>query len=50
MAVARELRKRGVSAANIETIAMGKERAIAANSTKAGKTRNRRVEIVVIKR
>ncbi len=32
MAVARELRKRGVSAANIETIAMGKERAIAAET------------------
>ena len=49
MAVTRYLQKRGIAAANIETVAMGKERPVSANSTKSGKARNRRVEIVVVK-
>jgi outer membrane protein OmpA-like peptidoglycan-associated protein len=49
MAVTRELRKLGVPAANIETVAMGKERPVASNTSQASKARNRRVEIVVIK-
>ena len=49
MAVTRELRKLGIARDRIETIAMGKERPIAANSSKAGKTKNRRVEILVVR-
>ena len=49
MAVTRELRKLGVAADRIETIAMGKQKPIAANASKAGKARNRRVEIVVVR-
>jgi len=49
MAVTRELRKLGVAADRIETIAMGKERPVAGNTSKAGKARNRRVEILVVR-
>ncbi len=49
MAVTRELRKTGIAAERIETIAMGATNFAAPNTTPAGKARNRRVEIVVIK-
>ena len=50
MAVTRYLISRGVNAANVETVAMGARRPVAGNRTKEGKARNRRVEIVVLKR
>ncbi len=50
MAVSRYLASRGIKAERIETIAMGKTRPVASNKTKAGKTKNRRVEIVVVSR
>ena len=48
MAVTRELRKLGISAENIETVAMGATRSVAPNRTAGGKAKNRRVEIVVV--
>lgn len=50
MAVARYLRSAGISADQIETIAMGEGRPAASNSSRGGKAKNRRVEIVVIKK
>jgi chemotaxis protein MotB len=50
MAVARYLRSAGISADQIETIAMGESRPVASNSSRGGKAKNRRVEIVVIKK
>ena len=50
MAVTRHLRVRGIEAKLIETIAMGATRPVAGNDSGAGKQRNRRVEIVVIRR
>ena len=49
MAVTRKLRKLEIPAEKIETIGMGATNFVAANRTKAGKAKNRRVEIVVIK-
>lgn len=49
MAVVRQLQKLGISAGNLEAIGMGATHPVASNKTKAGKTRNRRVEIVVAK-
>jgi flagellar motor protein MotB len=49
MAVTRYLIGKGIPAEHIETIAMGATNAAAPNSSAAGKTRNRRVEIFVIK-
>jgi len=49
MAVTRYLRSKGINAERIETVAMGATHFVAANSSKAGKAKNRRVEIVVIK-
>ena len=49
MAVTRYLISQGVSKGMIETVAMGSTNYISPNSTKAGKAKNRRVEIVVIK-
>ena len=48
MAVTRELRKLGIPAESIETVAMGATRSVAPNRTKADKAKNRRVEIVVV--
>ncbi len=50
MAVTRYLRSRGVDAERIECIAMGQTSPVAGNSTKKGKSQNRRVEIVVIRK
>ncbi len=49
MAVTRELRRLGVPDKDIESIAMGATNFLAPNTTKAGKAKNRRVEIVVIR-
>jgi len=49
MAVARYLISKGVPKAKVETVAMGASRPVADNKTKAGKAKNRRVEIVVVK-
>jgi len=49
MAVARHLVTRGIDASLIESIGMGSTRPIAPNTTKAGKKKNRRVEIMVIR-
>ncbi len=48
-AVARYLITKGVAAKRIETIGIGAIRPMASNSTKSGKAKNRRVEIVVLK-
>jgi len=50
MAVARYLRSAGISADQIEAVAMGAGRPVASNSAKSGKAKNRRVEIVVVKK
>jgi len=49
MAVTRYLISRGINAENVETVAMGATHFVSANKTKAGKAKNRRVEIVVVK-
>ena len=49
MAVTRELTKLGLKADMIETVAMGTNRPLAPNTSAAGKAKNRRVEIVVLK-
>lgn len=49
MAVVRYLIQRGVPKENIESIGMGDSNPIAGNTSKAGKAKNRRVEIVVVK-
>lgn len=48
MAVTRELRKLGISAENLETVAMGATHFVAPNTAAAGKAKNRRVEILVL--
>lgn len=50
MAVTRYLWTKGIAKDSIETVAMGETNFVAANSTKAGKAKNRRVEIIVIKK
>jgi outer membrane protein OmpA-like peptidoglycan-associated protein len=50
MEVTRHLWSKGVSAEHVETVAMGATHFVGANTTKAGKAGNRRVEIVVVKR
>jgi len=50
MAVTRYLRSRGISAESIETVAMGATHFVTGNNTKAGKAKNRRVEIAVVKK
>lgn len=50
MAVARYLIANGIPAADIETIGKGDTDPIAGNDSRAGKAKNRRVEIVIIKR
>jgi len=49
MAVTRYLRSKGISADSIETIGMGETHPVTSNASAAGKAKNRRVEIVVIK-
>jgi outer membrane protein OmpA-like peptidoglycan-associated protein len=49
MAVTRYLISKGIDADNVETIAMGATHFIASNNTKAGKAKNRRVVLVVVK-
>jgi len=49
MAVTRQLRKLGIPAGQIETVAMGATHFVASNKTPAGKAKNRRVEIVVVR-
>jgi chemotaxis protein MotB len=49
MAVTRYLINHGVSKDNIETIAMGDSHFISSNKTRAGKAKNRRVDIMVVK-
>jgi outer membrane protein OmpA-like peptidoglycan-associated protein len=50
MAVTRYLVSNGIDATAIETVAMGENHPVADNSTSAGKAKNRRVEIVVLRR
>lgn len=50
MSVTRELIGKGLSPKTIETIAMGEAHPVASNSTSAGKMKNRRVEIIVLKK
>jgi len=49
MAVTRYLITKGIKASSLETVGMGSTRPIADNKTKAGKAKNRRVEILVVK-
>jgi len=49
MAVTLELRKARIADDRIETIGMGKTHPVAPNTTAAGKAKNRRVDVVVIK-
>ena len=50
LAVKRFLVSRDIPAGNIETVAMGSSKPVASNRTRAGKARNRRVEIEVVSR
>jgi flagellar motor protein MotB len=50
MAVTRHLREKGINAEHIETVAMGETHPIAPNSSAASKAKNRRVDIVVVKK
>ena len=49
MAVTRYLISRGIPADQIETIGMGMARPVSENDSKAGRSKNRRVEIIVVK-
>ncbi len=50
MEVRRYMVAKGIPAEDIETIAMGSSDPVASNSTSAGRARNRRVEIAVIRK
>jgi flagellar motor protein MotB len=50
MAVTRHLREKGINAEHIETIAMGETHPLAPNSSAANKAKNRRVDILVVKK
>ena len=50
MAVTRYLITKGINAKNIETCAMGENHPVASNKDTAGRTKNRRVEIVALKK
>ena len=49
MAVTRYLISKGIAAKRVETIGMGEHHPVTGNKTKAAKSKNRRVEIVVLK-
>jgi chemotaxis protein MotB len=49
MAVTRYLREQGIPEDTIETVGMGATHFVAPNTSKAGKAKNRRVEIMVVK-
>jgi len=50
MAVTRYLMSRGISPKDIETVAMGEHHPVASNASKAQRAKNRRVEIVVVRK
>lgn len=50
MEVRRYMVAKGIPAEDVETIAMGSSNPVASNRTRAGKQKNRRVEIVVIRK
>jgi flagellar motor protein MotB len=50
MAVTRHLREKGINAEHIETVAMGETHPVAPNSSAANKAKNRRVDIVVVRK
>jgi len=50
MAVSRYLIGKGIDASLIETVGMGATHALSDNTSKSGKAKNRRVEIMVVKR
>lgn len=50
MAVSRYLVSKGIDASLIETVGMGATHAVSDNTSKSGKAKNRRVEIMVVKR
>ena len=50
MAVTRYMIAQGIKADRVETVAMGASRSVASNKTKSGKSKNRRVEIIVIQK
>jgi flagellar motor protein MotB len=50
MAVTRYLVSKGINAKGVEVVAMGENHPVADNATAAGKAKNRRVEIVVLKK
>lgn len=50
MAVTRYLVSKGINAKSVEVVAMGENHPVADNATVAGKAKNRRVEIVVLKK
>ena len=50
MAVTRHLREKGINAEHIETVAMGETHPVVPNSSSVNKAKNRRVDIVVVKK
>ncbi len=50
MAVSRYLRSQSIDASRIETVAMGETHPTASNKSKANKKKNRRVEIMVVRK
>ncbi|MFA6132963.1 MAG: OmpA family protein [Phycisphaerae bacterium] len=50
MAVTRHLISKGINAGKIETVAMGETHPVASNKDSAGRTKNRRVEIIALRK